>query len=32
MTISNQNTIPGFSDVDDVLLQETVSQAQAYFP
>lgn len=32
MTISNQNTIPGFSDADDILLEEIINQAQAYFP
>lgn len=32
MTISNQNTISGISDIDDILLQEIINQAQAYFP
>ena len=32
MTISNQNTVPGFSDADEALLQEIVNQAQSYFP
>lgn len=32
MTISNQNTIPEFFDADDILLEEIINQAQAYFP
>lgn len=32
MTISNQNTDPGFFDTDDILLQEIIDQTQAYFP